>query len=91
MRPIRVQARQAPHGSPGAVGCKAIDRLAQAQRQGAPSYPLRSGNQVSMAQASTGYVLAQHSNRPFVTEHLPTHRVIVAERPRYLQRVAFFI
>jgi hypothetical protein len=59
---------------------KAIDRLAQAQRQSSAPYALRSGDQVSMPQILTGYMLAHQPNRPLVTEQIPTHRVIVAER-----------
>jgi len=65
---------------------KAIDRLAQAQRQGAASYPLGSGEKVGVPQTISGYVLAQQTYRPLVTEHIPINRVIVAERPDIYNR-----
>jgi hypothetical protein len=61
-------------------GLKAIDRLAKTERQGASSHSLRSGEKISVAQVMTGYVFAQQSNRPLMTEHIPTHGMIVAER-----------
>lgn len=59
---------------------KAIDCLAQEQRQRAAPHPLWSCEKVGVAQTIAGYVLAQQTNRPLVTEQIPTHRVIVAER-----------
>jgi hypothetical protein len=38
---------------------KAVDDLAQAQRQGATPHPLRPGKKVGVPQAIAGYMLAQ--------------------------------
>jgi hypothetical protein len=59
---------------------KAVDRLTQAQRQGAAPKSLRPGDEVGMSQALASYMLAQQINRPLVANQIPTHRVIVAER-----------
>jgi hypothetical protein len=56
---------------------KAVERLGKTQGQRAPSHPRRPGKQVGMAGFAALNMPRQQAFRPFVTDHIPGHRLIV--------------